>query len=118
MQLSDEKRNKIGKILTLRIAQALDDGDLDPDEQPFLARAILENIDVIQTHEHLLIFLEELNRDWSFFSNIYESEKVHSVHTDTTDQVKKAEELIKSNKVDEAIEHMDQDSSNNSTIQS
>lgn len=68
-------KEKIGQRLTLRLAQAVQNKEITPEELPNIASYILENIDNKKTNAELVAFLDEISVKWPFFADTATSEK-------------------------------------------
>lgn len=100
--LDEDSKNRIGTQLTSRLAQALKDKEITLEEQPAISATLL-TIDTLQTTDDLLKFLEDISKKWSIFSNhaIMEKARFSEKQEDVT--VKRIENLIKENKLDQAL---------------
>lgn len=96
-------REKIGTSLTLRLNDAYAQGVLSEDETPVIAQFILDRIDKVNNHQELLSFLEELSNKWPLFGPVLMIEKSQKNEENNQQSVDKIEQLIKENKIDEAL---------------
>lgn len=105
-------KNKIGARITKIMGESLLQGTITEEQAGEISDYLLENIDLAKTNSELLTFIENLSAKWSIFSSILTSPDqvqapspiINSVQ-ETTDQiVHAAEDLIKENKIDEALE--------------
>jgi hypothetical protein len=99
-----------------RIAQILSDSlskkIINIDDSDEMATYILENIDLTKTNEDLLAFVENLSAKWPIFNTILASPDQPETPLPAIDQaqektdqiVNTAEDLIRENKLDEALQ--------------
>ena len=103
MKFDEVYKNKIGSQLTKRLAQALDEGDVTVEEARKVASYILANIDNATNHPQLINFLTQLSKKWSFYSGILTIEKGKKLDEEEEEKIEEVTELIKKDKVEEAI---------------
>lgn len=96
-------KDRIGERLTLRMAQALKDGEITEDELPVIASYLLENIDKCKNSSEIFDFLVKIAKKWSFFENILTIEHGQILEKQEEEQASKVEDLIKQNKIDDAL---------------
>ncbi len=105
---SDEAyKNKIGARLTKTLADALLKGEIIENEASEISTYILDNIDKAQDSSQLLSFLEELSNKWSIFNQILTLEQAVITEKKEDIAVQQAEILVKENKLDEALDVME-----------
>ena len=103
MDINEEYKDKLGQSLTLQLAQALKAGNITEEDLPTAASYILNRIDTLKTKEELIQFLTDLASKWTFFSNTLLMEKGEIIEAQEDKKVDQMEELIKQNKLDEAL---------------
>lgn len=96
-------REKIGESLTKRLNDAYLHGIISEDESPIIAQFILDNIDKPTTHQELITLLEELANKWPVFGPILVMERAASGEEKTDEAVEQIQQLIKEDRIDEAI---------------
>lgn len=103
MPIDAAYRDKIGMLLTDRLISALKNNEISEEEMPNVTSFILGGIDAVQTQEQMLTFLQDLNTKWPIFSSVVTVEKGESIEKRDEEKVEQMEELIKENKLDEAL---------------
>ena len=81
--ITNEYRDQIGKRLTNRIGDAVENGELIVDDVPDCCDAILAVIDTISSYDQMIAFLKKLSTHWPFFGTILETEEHHTVTVET-----------------------------------
>lgn len=80
-QINEEYRNLIGYELTLRLAQAIKNQEISVLEAPYVSKFILNNIDHVKNREDMVTFLAKLAKDWPFFNDVLNSDKLNKKTT-------------------------------------
>jgi hypothetical protein len=70
MDLNEEHKKDIERKIMETIISSLESGKLNVEEYDRLAPFILERIEVVKTHDDLLLFLRDLTHQWPIFSFI------------------------------------------------
>lgn len=96
-------KNKIGERLTRTLADALGQGVLSEEQAVEIAEYVLQNIDAPQNSAQLLDLLTELAHKWAIFGHILTLELGEITGKQDQVAVEKAEELIKQNRIDDAL---------------
>lgn len=109
----DFDKDKIGKQLTVRLAEALKKGEVKLEEASKASSFILDNIDKITIHDKLVDFLNRLNSKWPVFSQILTIEKGKIVEKQEKAVSEQASELLKEKKIDEVINKVKQTTETN-----
>ena len=94
------------------LRDALSQGTITEDQSDEMATYILDNIDLTKTNSELFTFVETLSVKWPVFSSILTaSDQVQvppppadSVQEKTDQAIQATEELLKENKIDEALQ--------------
>jgi len=105
-------KNKLGARIANIIGEALIQLKITQEESEQMGRYVLENIDLAKTNSELLDFITNLSAKWPIFNSILTSDDqasssvASSVQTqEKTDEiVHAAENLLKENKIDEALQ--------------
>ena len=103
MDLSQDHKDEIGMQLTRRLGQLLKDGILAMDEVSEVADYILANIDALQTHEHYVNFLLELNTKWPYFETTLKIEQGVDVADQDKQKAEQMAQFIKNKQLDRAL---------------
>lgn len=103
MNPDETYKNNIGERLTKTLAEALSQGVVSEEEASSIANYILENIDKAQNSTQILDFLTELTQKWPIFDPTLTMELGEAMDKKEEGAVEKAENLIKENKIDEAL---------------
>ena len=101
--IDEAYKNKIGSRLTKTLADSLSAGKITEDEASEISSYVLNNIDKSQDNSQLLAFVEELAVKWPIFSSILTLENAEVSEKKEDIAVEQAESLIKENKLDEAL---------------
>ncbi len=104
MAIDSVYRDKVGKDLTLRLTGVMEKEQITQEESRVIADVILTELDKVQTQEQMLQFLSALSQKWPFFSDVLTLEKGVAQIEEEGRETVKVEELIKENKIDEALE--------------
>lgn len=102
-------KNKIGARITRIMGESLLNKTITEDQAREMSNYIMENIDLAKSNIELMDFVAKLSEKWPLFKSILEfpeeSQSTAINNQQKTDEiVQKAEELIKENKLDEALE--------------
>ena len=105
-------KDKIGARITRIMGESLLQGILTEDQAEEISSYLLENIDLAKTNSELLDFITNLSAKWPIFSSILASPDQTQAPLPVVDQAQEkthqivhaAEDLIKENKIDEALE--------------
>jgi hypothetical protein len=105
-------KEKIEMRIAGILSESLSKGIITADQSDEMATYILDNIDLTTTSSDLLTFVENLSAKWPIFNSILaasdqseESPAAANQVQEKTDQVIQAtEDLIKENKLDEALQ--------------
>ena len=103
-------KDKIGTRIAGILAESLSQGTITEDQSDEIANYVLENIDLAKTNSELFTFIENLSAKWSIFNSILTSSdqaqvpSVNQVQEKTDEIIHTAEDLIKENKIDEALQ--------------
>ncbi|HUV47131.1 MAG TPA: hypothetical protein VMW29_03275 [Candidatus Bathyarchaeia archaeon] len=103
MNFDTAHKDKIGKQLAISLAQGLKEGKITLKESPVISSYILDNIDKITDSSQLIEFLKKLSEKWPIFANTLTLEKGEVEEVEEEKTAKKATDLIKENKIDEAL---------------
>ena len=103
MNPDEAYKNKILERVALKIADSLENGQLSKEQASEISSYILENIDNKKNNSELFSFLEELAVKWPMFSGLVASEQSEVVETVKQEKVEEIGDLIKDNKIDEAL---------------
>ena len=104
MVIDSVYRDKVGKELTLRLAAVMEKEQISEEESRTIADVVLTELDKAQTQEQMLQFLSDLSQKWVFFSDVLTLEKGVAQGEQEGKETIKVEELIKENKIDEALD--------------
>lgn len=104
MAIDSVYKDKVGKELTLRLTAVMEKEQISEEESRIIADVILTELDKAQTQEQLFQFLSDLSQKWPFFSDVLTLEKGAAKIEEEGKETVKVEELIKENKLDEALE--------------
>ena len=96
-------KNKIGARITKTLGEALLRGDINEDEASEIGDYVMENIDNAKNNAELLDFLINLANKWPVFDSILTAELQQATGAKEDAVVKETEDLIKENKIDEAL---------------
>lgn len=108
MNPDDSYREKIGERITLTLADALEEGAITGEEASKVAEYVLENIDKAKTSGEILDFLTDLANKWPVFGQLLTIELGQATAQKEDAALKKTEELLKENKIDEALETVEE----------
>ncbi len=105
-------KDKIGTRIAGILGESLSQGTITEDQSDEIANYILENIDLATTNSELFTFIENLSAKWPIFSSILTSSDqaqtplstANSVQEKTDQIIHTTEDLIKENKIDEALQ--------------
>lgn len=108
MDSFSQYRDRIGQTLTERLAKAIGDEVVTIEEGSIIAGKILDRVRGAGTHEELVTFIEELAREWPLFGPVLIAEQTTHTTEDARkhdeEAVEKVENLLKENRLEEAIE--------------
>lgn len=104
MAIDSVYRDKVGKDLTFRLTAVMEKEQVSEEESRIIADVILTELDKVQTQEQMLQFLSELSQKWPFFADVLTLEKGAAQTEEEGKETVKVEELIKENKLDEALQ--------------
>lgn len=104
MAIDSVYRDKVGKELTLRLTGVMEKEQISEEESRTIADVILTELDKVQTQAQMLQFLSDLSQKWLFFSDVLTLEKGVAQGEQEGKETIKVEELIKENKIDEALD--------------
>lgn len=99
----NDYRERIGTTLATRLNDAYAQGAVSQEESPVVAQFILDKIDTLNNHEELMAFLEELANKWPVFGPVLVLERSMDSEEKNSETVNQAEQLIKENKIEEAL---------------
>jgi arsenate reductase-like glutaredoxin family protein len=97
-------KDKVAKKLATRLAEALKKEEINLEESRKIAVYILNNLKKTTDQNQLTEFLNQLGKDWPAFANISLIEKGEVIKQKEELATQKASELIKENRIDEAIQ--------------
>jgi hypothetical protein len=110
-------KDKIGTRIATIIGESLQELKITEDEAEEMGKYILDNIDLAKTESELFDFAKKLSEKWSIFNQILTSPDLTpsgqvqnplpqpaSVQENTDQIVHKTEDLLKENKLDEALQ--------------
>ena len=107
----EEYKNKIGTRIAGIIGDSLSQLAITQEQAEEIGAYVLENIDKAKTNSELLEFVTNLSVKWPIFNSILTSNDqappvtpIQSQQNTTSEMVQKAEDLIKENKIDEALQ--------------
>lgn len=103
MDVTEDQKNEVGMQLTRRIGQLLEEKNITLDEAKQIAEFILARIDGAESQEDMLALVDDLHHDWPYFESIQKIASVPSIAAADLEKAEKVADLIKENKVDEAI---------------
>lgn len=103
MNPDEAYKSKIGERLTRTLADGVGKGEINEEEASEISTYILENIDKAENNLQLLSLLEELAKKWPVFEHILTLEQAEITDKKEDAAVQHAENLIKENKLDEAL---------------
>lgn len=101
---TEDDKNRIGKRLTLLIADLWENQTFTQAEAADASQFILDNIHTIKNKDQLLVFLQNLSQKYPSFSPVLEEEKLHYHEDNSQKKVEEIENLMRENKVDEALQ--------------
>ena len=96
-------KNKIGERITRTLADALSGNVISEDDARTIADYVLKNMDGAKTSGEILDFLTELTNKYSIFSSLLTIELGQTLEQKEDIAVEKTEDLLKENKIDEAL---------------
>lgn len=105
-------KDKIGMRTARILKEALSSGTIKEDQSDEVATYILGNIDLAKTNSELLTFVEDLSLKWPIFRSILSSPDqmwtpqltANQVQDKTNQAVHTAEDFLKENKIEEALQ--------------
>lgn len=103
MEFTEEKKNKIEKLIVDKSILALEQGFIKEEGLGDISLFVLSKIDEIQTQDELMQFLRELSNKWHFFSEILVIESGETQMQKEHNAVEKVEHLAEDGNIDEAI---------------
>ncbi len=96
-------KNKALERVAVKIADSLENGQLNKEQAAEISSYVLENIDNKKNNSELFNFLEELAVKWSIFSSLVTSQQDEVAESVKQEKVEEIGDLIKDNKIDEAL---------------
>lgn len=103
MGFDKDYKERAAKKLAMRLAQGLKKGEITLKDSTQIASHILDNLDKVTEQSQLVEFLDRLGKEWPIFAHVSASEKGEVAKQKESLASEKASELIKQNKIDEAI---------------
>lgn len=103
MQLTEQRRDEIGTQIALLAADAIEDEKISEEQEEALATFVLDNFYTINTQESLIEFLEKLNAQWPYFTNILVLEKGLIKNSSHEEHLQELTEMIKHMQLDDAL---------------
>lgn len=105
-------KDKVGTRIASIIGEALQQLKITQEDAEQMGKYVLDNIDLAKTNSELLDFITNLSAKWSIFNSILTSDDQVPTNTpspaqsqEKTDEiVHTAEDLIKENKIEEALQ--------------
>jgi hypothetical protein len=104
MDLTEEHKKNIERIIVETIITALEKAQITEDDYEKMSTFILEKIENVKTHHDLVIFLRELTANWSLFSFVLTLENGEVKKVEDNMALKKVEELVNSGNLEEALQ--------------
>lgn len=102
-------KDKIGTRIANIIGESLLQLKITQEDADEIGRYVLDNIDLAKTNSELFDFITKLSEKWPIFNSILTatdqtlSTPSPSAQEKTDEMIHKAEDLIKENKIDEAL---------------
>lgn len=96
-------KNKLGDRIARKLADALQNESVSEEEASVISAYILDNIDKAQNSSDLFAFLTNLSEKWPIFASVLTVEQGQIEEKKDEKTVEKVEELIKENKIDDAL---------------
>lgn len=113
MNIDADVINRIGSQLMLRAAQALKKEEFSQEEFSSVCSFLLDNLERCKTQEDIISFLTGLSDKWPLFSDYLAVERGKIVEKQEDVTVKRVEDLIHNNKLDEALKVAEGGATNN-----
>lgn len=101
---TEDDKNRVGKRLTLLLADFWEKQTLTQTEVAEASQFILNNIHTINNKDDLLVFLQNLSQKYPPLSQVLEEEKLHYHEDNSQKKVEEIESLMRENKVNEALQ--------------
>lgn len=99
----EDHKKQLEKMIIDTLVEALEKKKLTEPELQTVSAYVLENIDKIQIHHDLVIFVDQLSKKWPIFQNIEQIEKGEESRILETEAAKTMLTLIKDGKSSEAM---------------
>lgn len=96
-------KDKIGLQLMRRLAQALKNGEITGEDSFNISSFIEEHIGSVKTNDQMGEFLRNLSQNWPIFSQILVAQQMQATEAAEDKAVGEVSNLIKENKIDEAL---------------
>ncbi|MDO8461161.1 MAG: hypothetical protein Q7S38_01820 [bacterium] len=103
MEVTQEHKNDLEKKIVESVILALENNTISKEEMPIIAEFVLGKIDVIKTHEELVLFVNELALKWPIFSNIDQIEKGEVQEKKESETAESVLNLAKSGQIEDAV---------------
>ncbi|OGH12390.1 MAG: hypothetical protein A2857_01495 [Candidatus Levybacteria bacterium RIFCSPHIGHO2_01_FULL_36_15] len=104
MQLTDEHKKDIERSIMECIINALNKDLISSKDLPEISSYVLPKAETITTQEEMITFLKELSVKWNIFSQVLSSENGEVRGQMESQTVDKVTDLVKSGKIDEALD--------------
>ena len=103
-------KSSITKEIADVFVRAVEEGELEDSELPVASADALYLLHEAQTSQELFENLKQLNAVWPFFDDLLDKIQQEEQEEKTVEQTEKMQQLLKENKVDEALESVNQQS--------
>lgn len=104
MDVTPQRITDIQSSIIDKMADALEKGDILEDDLPEMARFVLDRTKQITKEEELLIFLDDLAREWPFFQPVENLEKGRAKEELEEQIVEDVLQLAKNGQISQAVD--------------
>lgn len=103
MDFDEKHKDIVGERLTRKLARAIENGDMNQEQASEASAYILDTIDTLEDHAQLISFLTTISQKWPVFSSVLDLEQGEVSQAKEEQKVEEVENLLKENKIDEAL---------------
>ena len=97
-------KDQVYKTIAETLVRAVEENKMADSDLPIVSADILNAVHDAETMDDLIQNLEALNASWPFFDTLIQQLQGEQQQAGTEEQTKKMEQLLKENKVDEALQ--------------